>query len=125
MGISPGEGNGQPTPLFLPGKFHEQRSLAGYSPWGHTRVRHSQMQKLNKQLGSQGECHQRKSQAEALLAWESDSRTCSALYMLAARHKFCPSAKREERNCTLGWEEGPKIVDVFLFSKNFLFYIKI
>ena len=24
-----------PTPVFLPGKFHQQRSLAGYSPWGH------------------------------------------------------------------------------------------
>ena len=22
-----------PTPVFLPGKFHGQRSLAGYSPW--------------------------------------------------------------------------------------------
>ena len=25
----------QPTPVFLSGKFHGQRSLAGYSPWGH------------------------------------------------------------------------------------------
>ena len=25
----------QPTPIFLLGKFHGQRSLAGYSPWGH------------------------------------------------------------------------------------------
>ena len=25
----------QSTPVFLPGKFHGQRSLAGYSPWGH------------------------------------------------------------------------------------------
>ena len=25
----------QPTPVFLPGEFHEQKSLAGYSPWGH------------------------------------------------------------------------------------------
>ena len=25
----------QPTPVFLPEKFHGQRSLAGYSPWGH------------------------------------------------------------------------------------------
>ena len=25
----------QPTPVFLPGKPHRQRSLAGYSPWGH------------------------------------------------------------------------------------------
>ena len=25
----------QPSPVFLPGEFHGQRSLAGYSPWGH------------------------------------------------------------------------------------------
>ena len=25
-----------PTPVFLPGKFHGQRSLASYSPWGHS-----------------------------------------------------------------------------------------
>ena len=25
----------QPTPVLLPGEFHGQRSLAGYSPWGH------------------------------------------------------------------------------------------
>ena len=23
----------QPSPIILPGKFHEQRNLAGYSPW--------------------------------------------------------------------------------------------
>ena len=26
--------NWQPTPVFLPGKSHEQRSLMGYHPWG-------------------------------------------------------------------------------------------
>ena len=25
----------QPTPVFLPGKSHGQRSPVGYSPWGH------------------------------------------------------------------------------------------
>ena len=25
----------QPIPAFLPGKFHGQKSLEGYSPWGH------------------------------------------------------------------------------------------
>ena len=30
----------QRTPVFLPGKFHGQRSLAGYIPWGHKKVRH-------------------------------------------------------------------------------------
>ena len=25
-----------PTPVFLPGESHGQRSLVGYGPWGHT-----------------------------------------------------------------------------------------
>ena len=34
LGRSPGEGNGNPTLVFLPGEFNGQRSLAGFSPWG-------------------------------------------------------------------------------------------
>ena len=30
----PWRGKWQPTPVFWPGEFHGQRSLAGYSPWG-------------------------------------------------------------------------------------------
>ena len=30
----------QPTPVFLPGESHGQKSLASYSPWGHKRFRH-------------------------------------------------------------------------------------
>ena len=30
----PGGGQWQPTPLFLAGESHGQRSLADYSPWG-------------------------------------------------------------------------------------------
>ena len=30
----------QPSPVFLPGKSHGQRSFAGYNPWGHKRVEH-------------------------------------------------------------------------------------
>ena len=33
-GRSPGEGNGSPFPVFLPGESHGQRSLVGYSPQG-------------------------------------------------------------------------------------------
>ena len=33
-GRSPGEVNGNPTPVFLPGESHGQKSLVGYSPWG-------------------------------------------------------------------------------------------
>ena len=31
-GRSPGVGKYQPIPVFLPGKFHGQSNLAGYSP---------------------------------------------------------------------------------------------
>ena len=34
-GRSPGEGNGNPTPVFLPEKSCGQRSMAGYSPRGY------------------------------------------------------------------------------------------
>ena len=34
LGRSPGVGNNNPTPVFLPGKSHGQRSLVGYSSWG-------------------------------------------------------------------------------------------
>ena len=33
-GRSPGEGNGNPTLVFLPGESHGWRSLVGCSPWG-------------------------------------------------------------------------------------------
>ena len=36
----PWRGKWQSTPAFLAGNFHGQRSLVGYSPWGH-RVRHN------------------------------------------------------------------------------------
>ena len=37
-GRSPGEGTG-PTPVFLPGKFHRQRNLVGYSSWDQSQTR--------------------------------------------------------------------------------------
>ena len=56
-GRSPGGGISKPTPIFLPGKSHRQRSLAGYSPWGHkesntTELEHTcGMWDLNSPLG--------------------------------------------------------------------------
>ena len=45
VGLIPGSGRSPEkematTPIFLPGKSHEQRSLAGYSPWTCKRVGH-------------------------------------------------------------------------------------
>ena len=35
FGTIPWRREWQPAPVFLPGESHRQRSLAGYSPWGH------------------------------------------------------------------------------------------
>ena len=35
VGKIPWKRERQPVPVFLPGESHGQRSLAGYSPWGH------------------------------------------------------------------------------------------
>ena len=37
-GTSPGGKKWQLSPVFLPGKSHGQRTLVGYSPWGHTEL---------------------------------------------------------------------------------------
>ena len=48
---NPGEGRRkwQPTPVFLPGKSHRQRSLTGYSPWDQ-RVKHDLATKHQQQI---------------------------------------------------------------------------
>ena len=40
----------QPTPVFLSGKSHGQRSLMDYSSWGHRRVRYDLVTKQQQQL---------------------------------------------------------------------------
>ena len=46
----------QPTPEFLPGEFHGQRSLMGFSPWGgrETRLKQLSVQDLEDTFTSQG-----------------------------------------------------------------------
>ena len=40
----------QPTPVFLPGKFHGPRSLAGYSPWGRKELHTTEWATLSEKL---------------------------------------------------------------------------
>ena len=50
-GRSPWRREWQPTPVFLPGEPHGQRSLVGYSPWGHkdrTSTKHHQQMLYSK-----------------------------------------------------------------------------
>ena len=40
VGKLPWKSAWQPASVFLPGESHGQRSLMGYSPWGHKRIGH-------------------------------------------------------------------------------------
>ena len=54
LGRSPGEEECLPTPLFIPGEFCGQWSLAGYSPWGPKRVKgtfHAKMDTIKDKNG--------------------------------------------------------------------------
>ena len=44
-----------PTPVFLPGKFHGQGSLEGYRPWGCKRVRQD-LKSKQQQTGYTNHC---------------------------------------------------------------------
>ena len=50
-GRFPWRRKGQPTPLFLPGKSHGQKSLACYSPWCCKRVGHDLPAKKQQLMG--------------------------------------------------------------------------
>ena len=41
VGKIPWKREWHPTPVFLPGKSHGQRSLVGYSPWGRKELGHN------------------------------------------------------------------------------------
>ena len=45
----------QPTPVFLSGEFHGQRSLVGYSPWGHKESDTTEWLTHDEQTESKGE----------------------------------------------------------------------
>ena len=49
VGMIPWRRKWQPTPVLLPGKSRGQRSLLGYSPWGHRRVGHHLVMKQQQQ----------------------------------------------------------------------------
>ena len=41
----------QPTPVFLPGKPHGQKSLTGYSPWGRKEAETTEHARMTITLG--------------------------------------------------------------------------
>ena len=55
VGKIPWSSKWQPAPIILPGKFHGQESLVGYSPWG---CKESDMTEHTNTLGAKNTCDQ-------------------------------------------------------------------
>ena len=54
----------QPTPVFLPGKSHGQRSLMGYGPWGH------KLLNTTEQLNNDPHYHSQEEEHSTTLTWK-------------------------------------------------------
>ena len=70
----------QPTPVFLPGKSHRRRSLAGYSPWGHKEL---DTERLNKSY------------------WDSQ-------VVLVVKNPLANSGDVRDMGLTSGWGRSPR-----------------
>ena len=68
----------QPTPVFLPGEFHGQKNLVGYSPWG------GKESDMTEQLSTLAFKHK-----------DSDAAFVSMFLMLAGTPKSLASQKHE------------------------------
>ena len=49
----------QPTSVFLPGKFHGQRSLVGSSPWGHKELNTTERNQIQISLSEESNSQSR------------------------------------------------------------------
>ena len=85
----------QPTPLFLPGKSHGQRILAGYSPRGHKKSR----TRLNNNCGPQVICLAPPNHVDV---WQKPMQYCEAIIFQLKVNKFDYEKKNR------GWDLDPK-----------------
>ena len=78
-----------PTPVFLPGEFHRQRSLVGYSPRGHKESDTTERLTLSLWLTSKlGGCGRAKQEGTCLLACPCLVSQVSGLFNLLLCNKF-------------------------------------
>ena len=88
----------QPTPVLLPGEVHEQRSLAGYSPWGHKESDMTEQLTLTMSFPAFNTTSCRQSYNTALLPWLT-----SSLNPPHSQGKVGSSAGHSLHVSTIGW----------------------
>ena len=98
----------QPTPVFLPEKSHGHRSLKGYSPWGHKRVRHDLATKQQNNNKYSSTIKSKELLKNATTGWiikhyaivRSDTEGCSRLFLLKHFwHQMCGLFSHQQPLC--------------------------
>ena len=84
----------QTTPVFLPGEFHGQRSLAGYNPWGLKSIRHNWVIK-QQQFPYEAILENPVRLLEALLVLLKHILTFSRTKLTKREHRIGPRGRKE------------------------------
>ena len=98
----------QPTPVLLPGKSHGQRSLEGYSPWGHKESDMTEQLHFHFSLSCIGEGNGNALQCSCLENPRDGGAWWAAVYGAAqsrTRLKRFSSSKLGSEHCRGRWEE--------------------
>ena len=88
-----------PAPVFLPGKSHGQWSLAGYSPWGHKKVR----QDLATKQKQQPQCSAHGAFTDECVAHGAFTDVCVAGKNLSRSPGILPAGSNKALLCLLLW----------------------
>ena len=104
----------QSTPVFLPGKFHEQRSVAGYRPWGCRELDMTEQLTLEGQKESRWEDHPNHGELSKVLCLNSQVPKAGSLWFLTTTNVF--PLWRALISCrgkfSLGQRRGPRCSDL-------------
>ena len=116
VGKTPWRRKWQPTPVFLPGKSHTQRSLVGYSLWDCKRARHDLVTKPKAMTsevewlfigslilgGTEQESLQwiiKRQISQGSLAWVQGALFSQGGWVEGEAFLLCPSARTRYRGC--------------------------
>ena len=112
----------QPTPVFLPERSYGERSLAGYSPWGHKRVGYDLDTKQQPPLMSQV---RRKPLNCFVTPWVAEMQgthlKCVFLFLAPLGSMWDLSLTRNPNLSPLHWEHG--VLTTGLLGTSHLFKI--